>query len=91
MSFLGDEYGRPKLTESKIIKKIINNQTMEISKEQKIFNYILQIIINNYQIIIIFILIILGLYWRYTETKTKKKHQHPLNNYLSNDYDSEFI
>jgi nitrogen fixation/metabolism regulation signal transduction histidine kinase len=91
MSFLGDEYGRPKLTESKIIKKIINNQTMEISKEQKIFNYILQIIINNYQIIIIFILIILGLYWRYTETKTKKKQQHQLNNYLSNDYDSEFI
>jgi hypothetical protein len=72
MSFLGDEYGRPKLTESKIIKKIINNQNIEISKEQKIFKYILQIIINNYQIIIVFILIIVGLYWRYTETKTKK-------------------
>ena len=91
MSFLGDEYGRPKLTESKIIKKIINNQTIEIPREQKIFNYILPIIINNYQIIIICILIIMGLYWRYNETKTKKEQLQYTNNYSSNDYDSEFI
>jgi hypothetical protein len=95
MTFLGDEYGKPRLTESKIIKKIINDQTMEIPSEQKIFNYILQIIIKYYQIIIIFILIIGGLYWRYNETKIKKKQQNKLNfdlnNYLSDEYDSEFI
>ena len=87
MTFLGEEYGRPRLTESKVIKKIINDQTMEIPSEQKIFNYILQIIINNYQIIIILSLIIIGLCWRYNETKTKKYKNKILNNYLSDEYD----
>lgn len=91
MTFLGEEYGRPRLTESKVIKKIINDQTMEIPSEQKIFNYILQIIINNYQVIIILILIIIGLYWRYYETKTKKDKKKNLNNYLSDEYDFELI
>jgi hypothetical protein len=91
MTFLGEEYGRPKLTESKVIKKIINDQTMEISSEQKIFNYILQIIINNYQTIIILILIIIGLYWRYNETKTKKEQKKNINNYLSDEDDFELI
>ena len=91
MTFLGEEYGRPRLTESKVIKKIINDQTMEIPSEQKIFNYILQIIINNYQVIIILILIIIGLYWRYYETKTKKDKKKKLNNYLSDEYDFELI
>ena len=91
MTFLGDEYGRPRLTESKVVKKIINDQTIEITSEQKIFNYILQIIINNYQAIIILILIIIGLYWRYNETKTKKDKKKILNNDLSDEYDFEFI
>jgi hypothetical protein len=91
MTFLGEEYGRPRLTESKVIKKIINDQTMEIPSEQKIFNYILQIIINNYQTIIILILIIIGLYWRYNETKTKKEQNKKINNYLSDEDDFEFI
>jgi hypothetical protein len=91
MTFLGEEYGRPRLTESKVIKKIINDQTMEIPSEQKIFNYILQIIINNYQTIIILILIIIGLYWRYNETKTKKEKKKNINNYLSDEDDFEFI
>jgi hypothetical protein len=72
MTFLGDEYGKPKLTESKIIKKIIIDQKMNISSEQKIFNYLYKFVLDNYQIIIIGILIILGLYWRYNITKTKK-------------------
>jgi len=64
---------------------------MEISSEQKIFNYILQIIINNYQTIIILILIIIGLYWRYNETKTKKEQKKNINNYLSDEDDFELI
>ena len=91
MTFFGEEYGRPRLTESKVIKKIINDQTIEIPSEQKIFNYILQIIIINYQSIIILILIIIGLYWRYNETKTKKDQKKNLNNDLSDEYDFEFI
>jgi hypothetical protein len=91
MTFLGEEYGRPRLTETKVIKKIINDQTMEIPSEQKIFNYVLQIIINNYQIIIILIIIIIGLYWRYNETKTKKEQKKKINNYLSDEDDFEFI
>ena len=98
MTFLGEEYGRPKLTESKIVKKIINEQILEIPSEQKIFNYIWYIIINNYQISIIIILIISGLYWRYNETKTKKKQQKYNNiNYdddddnIYNDNNFDFI
>ena len=83
------EYKKPKLTELKIINKIIskqnieilNEQNIEITNEKKIFN----LIINNYKIIIIIIIIIIGLYWRYNETKIKKKKN------LLNDNIFEFI
>jgi hypothetical protein len=73
MTFLGNNYDRPKLTESKIIKKIIDTQVIEIPKEQKIFNYIMEFLFNNYQTIIFCTIIILALYWRYEETKKKKQ------------------
>jgi hypothetical protein len=73
MTFLGNNYDRPKLTESKIIKKIIDTQVIEIPKEQKIFNYIMEFLFNNYQTIIFCIIIVLALYWRYEETKKKKQ------------------
>ena len=73
MTFYGEEYGKPKLIESKIVKQIIATQNKDIPHEQKIFNYVYQIVIENYKIILIVSIILIGLYWRYTETKNKKK------------------
>jgi hypothetical protein len=89
MTFYGESYGKPKLIESKIIKRIVNTQNMDIPHEQKIFNYLYQFILNNYQVILIVIVIIGGLYWRYNETKIKKQNQN--NNYFDNYNDSEII
>lgn len=90
MTFYGEEYGKPRLIESKIIKKIVNTQTMDIPDEQKILNYFYQFILNNYKIILIVIIIVGGLYWRYNETKLKKKNKND-NNYFNNYNDSEII
>jgi hypothetical protein len=79
MTFLGDEYGKPKLIESRIVKKIIIDQKTNIPSEQKIFNYLCKFILDNYQIIIVTTLIILGLYWRYNITKTKKEKEKEKN------------
>lgn len=91
MTFYG-EYARPKLIEQKIIKKIINNQNIDISHEQKIFNYVYQFILNNYKIILFVIIIVGGLYWRYNDTQTKKQNKNKNdNNYFDNYNDSEII
>jgi heme/copper-type cytochrome/quinol oxidase subunit 2 len=91
MTFYGEEYGKPKLIESKIIKQIINTQNKDIPHEQKIFNYIYQIVIDNYKIILVVSIIVIGLYWRYTETKNKKKKNKIKNNILDYYFDSEII
>lgn len=91
MTFYGEEYGKPKLIESKIIKKIVDTQNMEIPREQKIFNYLYEIIKTNYKIILIVSIILIGLYWRYTETKNKKKNYKNINNYFDYNIDSEII
>jgi hypothetical protein len=72
MSFLGS-YNKPKLTESKIVKKIINTQVIEITKEQQLFNYFINFLFKNYLAIIISTIIIFSLYWRYEDTKKKKQ------------------
>ncbi len=73
MSFYGNNYERPKLTETKMIRKIIDTQIVEIPTEQKIFNNMMQFIINNYKLIICFLIVIVSLYWRYEYTKKKKQ------------------
>jgi len=73
VSFQGNKYGKPRLTEPKIVRKIINTQVAVISQEQKILTFIKDFILNNYVNIIIIILIMWGLYWRYNETQLKKQ------------------
>jgi hypothetical protein len=85
MTFLGDEYGKPKLTETKILKKIINDQIVEVPQEEKIFNYLYDFILNNYKIIFISLIVLYGLYWRYLETKKNKLKRYN-NNYSNNNY-----
>ncbi len=76
MSFNDNTYERPKLTEAKIIKKIINTQVSEIPTEQKIFNNIAEFLVNNYKPIIICLIIFIALYWRYENTKKRKQKQY---------------
>jgi len=85
MTFLGDEYGKPKLTETKILKKIINDQIVEVPQEEKIFNYLYDFILNNYKIIFISLVVFYGLYWRYLETKKNKLKRY---NYSNNNYNN---
>lgn len=72
MSFSGS-YERPKLIESKIVRKIIDTQVIEIPTEQKIFNNIMLFLFNNWQMILLTIIICGALFWRYKETKKKKE------------------
>lgn len=92
VSFQGNKYGKPRLTEPKIVKKIINTQVAVISQEQKILTFIKDFILNNYINIIIIILIIWGLYWRYNETQRKKQQVIDNDNMFNNNqtyYDSD--
>ena len=73
MSFNGSNYERPKLTESKIVRKIIDTQIVEIPTEQKIFNKIMSFLLNNYQTIIFCLIVVIALYWRYEDTKKRKQ------------------
>ena len=81
MSFNSNNYERPKLTEAKIIKKLLNTQVIEIPTEQKIFNNIMTFLFNNYQIIIICLIILIALYWRYEDTKKRKQIRYKNDNY----------
>ncbi len=87
MSFYGNNYERPKLTETKMIRKIIDTQIVEIPTEQKIFNNMMQFIINNYKLIICFLIVIVSLYWRYEYTKKKKETENI--NYENEIFDTE--
>jgi len=73
MSFLSDTYDKPKLIETKVIKKIINEQNNQITFDTKIKKYLISFIKINYKIIIGFLFILGCLYWRYSEIKKRRK------------------
>jgi hypothetical protein len=88
-SFLSDQYFKPKLTEIRLINKIIKEQNETITFEKKLISYIKHFILQYWQIIII-ILIIIGLfYWRYKEVKNIRKKKNYKNNYINNISESE--
>lgn len=90
MGFNVGFYNKPKLTETKIVKKIIDTQVIEIPTEQKIFNNIMTFLCDNYHSVIITLLILSGLYWRYNDTKKKKILKNQIENFQN--YDSyDFI
>lgn len=87
-SFLSDQHFKPKLTEIRLINKIIKEQNETITFEKKIISYIKTFVLQYWQIIII-ILVIIGLfYWRYREVKNiRKKNKLYKNNYINNRID----
>ena len=76
-SFLSNSYPKPKLIETKLLKKIINEQNNNITFEKKtiydIQNYLKDIILNNWKNIIGILFISILFYWRYTEVKKLRK------------------
>jgi Na+/H+ antiporter NhaC len=72
MSFLSENYDRPKLVENKLIKKIIIEQKNNITIVDKFKINIFEFIKENYKVIGIVMIVLILLYWRYHETKQKK-------------------
>jgi len=73
MSFLSESYDRPKLIETKVIKKIINEQNSQVSFDTKVKNYFISFIKIHYKVVIGVIFILACLYWRYNEIKKRRK------------------
>ena len=64
------EYNKPKLVESKIIKKLKNNNIIII--QNYIYNCLYDFLLNNYKFIILILFLLLCLYWRYIDIQRKK-------------------
>lgn len=73
-SFLSETYEKPKLVQNRIVKKIVDFQNNKITWEQQFFYQVINYIKINYKIILIFLILFFGLYWRYYETKQQKKY-----------------
>jgi hypothetical protein len=78
-SFLSDSYPKPKLIESRLVNKIIQEQNSKTTFEDKATTYIKTFTLKNWKMIG-FILGIIGLfYWRYKEIqniRNKKSKQY---------------
>lgn len=84
--FLSESYDKPKLIETKLIKKIVNKQNNQITLETKIKDTILDIIKKYYKIILGILFIFGCLYWRYIEIQKRRKILNKLeNNYYEED------
>ena len=68
------EYNKPKLVESKIIKKLKNNNIIII--QNYIYNCLYDFLLNNYKFIILIFFLLLCLYWRYIDTQRKKNMEN---------------
>ena len=84
-SFLSESYPKPKLMESRLVNKIIDEQNNKITFEKKATIYIKNIIVKHWRIIIVLFVIIALFYWRYIETQNKR-HKQKQNN---TDYESD--
>ena len=79
-SFLSESYLKPKLIESRVINRIIEDQNNKITFESKAISYI-KIFLYKYWKIIIILLVIIGLfYWRYKEIKNIRQKDNKYNN-----------
>lgn len=75
MSTFLSETSKPKLIESKIIKKMINQQNNEISFETKVKTNIINFSKTHYKVIIGCLFIFGCLYWRYNEIHQRRNKQ----------------
>lgn len=68
------EYTKPKLVESKIIKKLKNNNIIII--QNYIYKHLYDFLLKSYKFIILILFLLLCLYWRYIDTQRKKNMEN---------------
>jgi len=84
--FLSETYDKPKLIETRLVKKIINDQNNQITFETKIKDTLIDIIKKYYKIILAILFVFGCLYWRYIEIQKKRKILNKIeNNYYEED------
>uniref|UniRef100_A0A6C0DAE9 Uncharacterized protein n=1 Tax=viral metagenome TaxID=1070528 RepID=A0A6C0DAE9_9ZZZZ len=86
-SFLSESYDKPKLVESKLVKKIIDDQNNKVTFESKVKTTLIGFTKKNYKIIFGFLLIGGLLFWRYNDIKKKRR----IENNIEYESDSEVI
>tara|TARA_B110000971_G_C19825138_1_gene415222 strand:+ start:31 stop:303 length:273 start_codon:yes stop_codon:yes gene_type:complete len=75
MSTFLSETSKPKLIESKIIKKMISQQNNQVTFESKVKTNIINFSKDHYQVIIGCLFILGCLYWRYNEINQRRNKQ----------------
>lgn len=94
MGFLSERsYGKPKLIENKVVKKIMDNENNKITFEIKAKDYLTEFIKLHYKIIIGIFLFGCLLYWRYVEIQNIRKKKETKKSkktfYYDQDSDSD--
>jgi hypothetical protein len=72
-TFFSESYSKPKLMESKIINKIVNQQNTENIILKNIKDTLYDIMIAHYKVILFIIFIVGCLYWRYIEIQDRRE------------------
>ena len=80
MSTFLSETSKPKLIESKILKKMISQQNNQVTFETKVKTNIINFSKNHYQVIIGCLFIFGCLYWRYNEIQQRRNKYQQKNN-----------
>lgn len=89
-SFLSDSYPKPKLIESRLINKMVQEQNKKISFETKAITHVKTFILQHWKMIGFIISIIFLFYWRYKEIqniRNKKTRKYKNNTKYEDDSD----
>jgi hypothetical protein len=90
MSLFYDSNLKPKLIENRLVKKIVHEQNENTNLDYKIKNYLFDFLKKNYLVILIILILIISLFWRYNEIK-KKRNKNIQDDDEEYDEDSEII
>jgi len=82
-SFLSDTNNKPRLIEPKLLKKIINDQNKILTFESKIKIGLIDFIKLYYKFIFGFVIVLICLYWRYSEIQKRRRNIKKENIYYS--------
>lgn len=90
-SFLSDSYPKPKLTESRLVNKIIKEKNNNVMFEDKAKIYIKNLFFENWKLVIGLLIICILFFWRYIEIKNirNKKKTNKTNHSYKYEEDSE--
>ena len=96
-SFLSELYIKPKLTDLRLINKIIQQENNKVTFEKKAILYIKNFFLLHWKIIIVLLIIIALFYWRYKEIQNIRYKNNKINKnnvftktyYSANQYEND--